>query len=186
MVDRKQSFLDDLSPGVRRFSGLLIAHSANRWALDHLLNGTPLEELVAESFEWQEGWSTAFVQVQTPRIAPMIVSENELVAGVDEPGRAAAEVGDHGRAGPRRSRATPACRRRAVPKVVHLGPALDPREGVGAEHAPRWLRARSRGPCRPFRPRPGRLREARDGESAGEYQSAPSTIGTRAAMMTAT
>jgi broad specificity phosphatase PhoE len=56
VVDRTQSFLDDLSPEFDHSRVLLIAHSANRWALDHLLNGPPLEELLAESFEWQEGW----------------------------------------------------------------------------------------------------------------------------------
>jgi broad specificity phosphatase PhoE len=35
---------------------LLIAHSANRWALDHLLGGIPLEDLVGAPFAWREGW----------------------------------------------------------------------------------------------------------------------------------
>jgi hypothetical protein len=35
---------------------LLIAHSAQRYALGHLLEGQPLEELVDAPFEWQEGW----------------------------------------------------------------------------------------------------------------------------------
>lgn len=35
---------------------LLIAHSANRWALQHLLDGTPLEHLVTAPFAWQPGW----------------------------------------------------------------------------------------------------------------------------------
>ena len=34
----------------------MIAHSANRWALDHLVSGVPLEELVDAPFAWQEGW----------------------------------------------------------------------------------------------------------------------------------
>jgi hypothetical protein len=34
----------------------VIAHSANRWAIEHLLEGAPLEELVAAPFAWQEGW----------------------------------------------------------------------------------------------------------------------------------
>ena len=34
----------------------VIAHSANRWALDHLLHGMPLEELVDAPFAWREGW----------------------------------------------------------------------------------------------------------------------------------
>jgi len=29
---------------------------ATPWALDHLLKGVPLEHLVRELFEWQEGW----------------------------------------------------------------------------------------------------------------------------------
>jgi hypothetical protein len=29
---------------------------ATRWALDHHLNGVPLETLVAADFAWQEGW----------------------------------------------------------------------------------------------------------------------------------
>ena len=35
---------------------MLIGHSANRWALQHLLEGVSLEDLVAAPFEWQEGW----------------------------------------------------------------------------------------------------------------------------------
>jgi len=35
---------------------VLIGHSATRWALDHLLKGVPLEELVSARFEWREGW----------------------------------------------------------------------------------------------------------------------------------
>lgn len=35
---------------------LLVAHSANRWALQHLLNGIPLEDLVDAPFDWQPGW----------------------------------------------------------------------------------------------------------------------------------
>ncbi|MFE3449924.1 histidine phosphatase family protein [Nonomuraea sp. NPDC059194] len=36
---------------------LVIAHSANRWALQHLLGGVPLEELVDAPFDWQPGWT---------------------------------------------------------------------------------------------------------------------------------
>jgi broad specificity phosphatase PhoE len=35
---------------------LLIGHTATRWALDHLLDGAPLEDVVGEPFEWREGW----------------------------------------------------------------------------------------------------------------------------------
>ena len=57
MVDRTKDFLDDLSPEFDEARVLLIAHSANRWALEHLLVGTALEELVVAPFEWQEGWT---------------------------------------------------------------------------------------------------------------------------------
>lgn len=35
---------------------LLIGHSATRWALDHLLAGAGLEDLVDAPFDWREGW----------------------------------------------------------------------------------------------------------------------------------
>jgi hypothetical protein len=35
---------------------LLIAHSANRWSLDHLLLGRDLKELTTVEFDWQPGW----------------------------------------------------------------------------------------------------------------------------------
>ena len=35
---------------------VVIGHSATKWALDHLLEGTPLDELVEGSFRWQPGW----------------------------------------------------------------------------------------------------------------------------------
>jgi hypothetical protein len=34
----------------------VIAHSANRWALDHLVDGERLEDLIDAPFAWQEGW----------------------------------------------------------------------------------------------------------------------------------
>jgi broad specificity phosphatase PhoE len=56
VVDRMRAFLDDV---VARHDGeriVVIAHSANRWALDQLVKGTPLEALVDAPFEWREGW----------------------------------------------------------------------------------------------------------------------------------
>jgi broad specificity phosphatase PhoE len=35
---------------------LVIGHVATRWALDHYVDGTPLEALVGEDFAWREGW----------------------------------------------------------------------------------------------------------------------------------
>ena len=51
-VARVSSCLDEL-PGGRV---LLIGHVATRWALDHRVNGRPLEELAAEEFDWRPGW----------------------------------------------------------------------------------------------------------------------------------
>jgi broad specificity phosphatase PhoE len=35
---------------------LVIGHTATRWALDHLLDGRPLADVVARPFDWREGW----------------------------------------------------------------------------------------------------------------------------------
>ena len=56
VVDRVQSFLTDLS---RHWDGsrvVVIGHSATRWALDHLLCGAALEDLLDAPFAWREGW----------------------------------------------------------------------------------------------------------------------------------
>jgi broad specificity phosphatase PhoE len=53
---RMRSFLDDVVREFDRRRVLVVAHSAQRWALRHLIEGVPLEELVDAPFEWQEGW----------------------------------------------------------------------------------------------------------------------------------
>jgi len=35
---------------------LIVGHVATRWALEHLINRFPLEELIAAEFHWREGW----------------------------------------------------------------------------------------------------------------------------------
>ncbi|MCT9934953.1 histidine phosphatase family protein [Planotetraspora sp. A-T 1434] len=57
VVDQTRDFLRDLSEAWDGDRVLVIAHSANRWALDHLLNGAALEQLVDAPFVWQEGWT---------------------------------------------------------------------------------------------------------------------------------
>jgi 2,3-bisphosphoglycerate-dependent phosphoglycerate mutase len=55
-VARVARWLDDFT---LRWSGariLVVGHVATRWALDHHLDGVPLETLVAADFAWQEGW----------------------------------------------------------------------------------------------------------------------------------
>ncbi|HZO61865.1 MAG TPA: histidine phosphatase family protein [Gaiellaceae bacterium] len=56
VVERTRDFLADVAARHDGERIVVIAHSANRWALDHLVNGTPLEELVEAQFRWQEGW----------------------------------------------------------------------------------------------------------------------------------
>lgn len=56
VVDRTASFLRDRSRDQTGGRIVLIGHSANRWALDHLLRGKALEELVDAPFAWREGW----------------------------------------------------------------------------------------------------------------------------------
>jgi broad specificity phosphatase PhoE len=56
VVDRTRDFLADL---VRQWDGhrvVVIAHSANRWALDVLVHGRTLDELLGAPFDWQPGW----------------------------------------------------------------------------------------------------------------------------------
>ena len=55
-VARMGELLDELAAERDGERVLLIGHSATRWALDHLANGVPLEELIAAPFDWQEGW----------------------------------------------------------------------------------------------------------------------------------
>jgi len=57
VVDQTRDFLHDLGRDWDGQKVLIVAHSANRWALAHLLNGTSLEDLVDAPFAWQEGWS---------------------------------------------------------------------------------------------------------------------------------
>jgi alpha-ribazole phosphatase/probable phosphoglycerate mutase len=54
-IARVLSFVPDL----RRWSGdrvLLIGHAATRWALDHYVDGTPIDQLVFSPFDWKPGW----------------------------------------------------------------------------------------------------------------------------------
>ena len=56
VVEATRTFLDDIAGRHDGRQVVVVAHSANRWAIQHLLEGTPLEELVGAPFEWQEGW----------------------------------------------------------------------------------------------------------------------------------
>jgi broad specificity phosphatase PhoE len=56
VVTRTRTLLVDLAARWEGSRVLLISHSANKSALDHLLLGMPLAPLVAGGVRWQEGW----------------------------------------------------------------------------------------------------------------------------------
>jgi broad specificity phosphatase PhoE len=56
VVAQVSDFLQDLSAGWDGRTVVVIGHSATKWALDCLLDGATLEELVDAPFGWQEGW----------------------------------------------------------------------------------------------------------------------------------
>jgi broad specificity phosphatase PhoE len=60
VVERVRSFLDDLPAELDDTRVVVIGHAATRWALEHLLDGQLLEELVGAPFQWQEGWEYVF------------------------------------------------------------------------------------------------------------------------------
>jgi alpha-ribazole phosphatase/probable phosphoglycerate mutase len=49
-------FLADVREEWQGATVLVVSHSANRWALQNLLHGTALEQLVDAPFDWQPGW----------------------------------------------------------------------------------------------------------------------------------
>ena len=55
-AERIKSFLNDL---VSKYDGkqvLIIGHRATQYGLMHLIDGVPLEKVVAAPWEWQPGW----------------------------------------------------------------------------------------------------------------------------------
>jgi broad specificity phosphatase PhoE len=56
VVDRVRSFLADLARAAPGERVLVIGHAAPHFALEHLLNGRDLAELVAKRRVWQPGW----------------------------------------------------------------------------------------------------------------------------------
>ena len=64
VVDRTADFLTDLAREHQGQRILLVAHAANRLALDVLLGGASLAVAVDEPFDWQEGWDYLLGQRQ--------------------------------------------------------------------------------------------------------------------------
>jgi broad specificity phosphatase PhoE len=58
VVELTRSFLADVKRWYDDAVVLVVAHSANRWALEHLLgSGAPMAELIEAPFNWQPGWT---------------------------------------------------------------------------------------------------------------------------------
>ena len=55
-VARVTGLLDELTRTRNGQRVCLIGHVATRWALDHVVDGVRLEDLVDAPFVWQEGW----------------------------------------------------------------------------------------------------------------------------------
>jgi alpha-ribazole phosphatase/probable phosphoglycerate mutase len=56
VAERVRGFLHDLPPRFEDQRVVVVGHTATKWALDHLLEGIALKELVEASFRWQPGW----------------------------------------------------------------------------------------------------------------------------------
>jgi 2,3-bisphosphoglycerate-dependent phosphoglycerate mutase len=56
VVERVRTFLDDLARDWEERQVLVIGHAATRFALQHLLERIPLEDVVDAPFAWQPGW----------------------------------------------------------------------------------------------------------------------------------
>lgn len=56
-VEATASFLKDLKDQFDGQRVLVMVNSANRWALEHLLNGASLKESVQAPLKWQPGWT---------------------------------------------------------------------------------------------------------------------------------
>lgn len=56
VIQATSEFLHDLAAGWNGRRVLVISHSANKWALDCLLTGAAIEDLVDAPFGWREGW----------------------------------------------------------------------------------------------------------------------------------
>jgi broad specificity phosphatase PhoE len=55
-VERTRDLLDAVAEEFDGRRVLLIGHSAQRYALENLLRGRALEEVVGAPFDWREGW----------------------------------------------------------------------------------------------------------------------------------
>jgi broad specificity phosphatase PhoE len=67
VVERTRAFLRDINGRYKDSRIVVIGHSANRWSLEHLINGTALEDLVDAPFNWQPGWEYVVSRLRANR-----------------------------------------------------------------------------------------------------------------------
>lgn len=63
---RVRSLLEELAGRYADRRIMLVGHRATQYALEHWLNGIPLEVAVVASFVWQPGWTYRLVGVPPP------------------------------------------------------------------------------------------------------------------------
>ena len=56
VVERMARFVDDLFLRWDDKRVIVIGHAATRWAIQHVVDGEKLEDVVGAPFEWQDGW----------------------------------------------------------------------------------------------------------------------------------
>ena len=55
-VVRMKSFLEDVFKKSNNRRVMIIGHRATQYALEHLINGIPLEQIIPAPWKWQPGW----------------------------------------------------------------------------------------------------------------------------------
>lgn len=55
-TERMKSFLEDLKRDYAGKRVMVIGHRATQYGIENVINGVPLETLVATHFKWQPGW----------------------------------------------------------------------------------------------------------------------------------
>ncbi|MEO8539023.1 MAG: histidine phosphatase family protein [bacterium] len=66
VVELTRYFISDLMHAFDDKRVCVVGHSANKWAMDVLLLGKKLEDLVTAPFDWQEGWEYVVNRPATP------------------------------------------------------------------------------------------------------------------------
>lgn len=55
-TERMKSFLEDIKTKCANRRIMIIGHRATQYALENLINGIPLEEIIPAPWKWQPGW----------------------------------------------------------------------------------------------------------------------------------